>query len=96
MNATPIPVLPEFIAVVPARVAGIPCLIGVSSWDDYVPGNAYGPPEACYEDDGGAGEWCVLDRRGRPAPWLERKMTSRDEEAVAEALFQHFERGCRG
>lgn len=87
----PTPAPAEFIAVVPAHVSGIPCLIGVSAWEPYSPGRSYGPPEDCYEDEGGTGDWCVLDRRGRPAAWLEAKLSSDDEEHIAEVLFEHFE-----
>jgi hypothetical protein len=37
-------------------------------------------------------EWVVLDRRGRPAAWLERKLTdaerSRIEQEVAETMAE--------
>jgi len=61
-----------------SRVCGIPCRIGVISyisepqtWDD--PG--------C-EDF----EYEILDSRGRPAPWLERKMSDKDRLAVEEEI----------
>jgi hypothetical protein len=54
------------LAKIDARIAGIPCLIGVTAWPN--------------DDDGG--EWTILDRRGRPAPWLERKQTEADESRI--------------
>jgi hypothetical protein len=37
-------------------------------------------------------EWDVLDRRGRPAAWLERKLTDDDrqriEQEIAEAMTE--------
>lgn len=67
------------------RIAGIPCLVEAhistvradcradSDWD-YT-----GYSEV---------EWSVLDRRGRPAPWLHRKLTSEDEERIEEELLR--------
>lgn len=64
----------DYIAELPTRVSGIPCLVGVTSYyqaegsysfhaassDDY-----YGYIDMSYE---------ILDRKGRPAPWLEKKL----------------------
>ena len=70
------------------RIQGIPCLIEVtlchvvepqgrnadSDWD------CYGYSEI---------EYNVLDRRGRIAPWLERKMTDDDKELVEEKILNN-------
>jgi hypothetical protein len=62
------------------RVAGIPCIArvvhhlvvkghrGACNPDDY-----YGYEEFEVE---------ILDRRGRPAPWLQRKITSADDDRI--------------
>lgn len=65
------------------RIAGIPCLIGV----------IYFASEAQTWDDPGSvdAEWEVLDRRGRPAPWLERKVDSKEEDAIFEAVCREME-----
>jgi len=73
------------------RVAGIPCLIVVTYWEPYVPAQISGPPEYCYPAEGGCGEWEVRDRRGRPAPWLERKLTEAERERIDQAVFDHME-----
>ncbi|APL99266.1 hypothetical protein [Bordetella phage CN2] len=73
------------------RVAGIPCLIAVHSWEPYVPAQISGPPEHCYPAEGGEGEWSVLDRRGRPAPWLERKLTEAERERIDQLVFDVME-----
>lgn len=80
-----------YIAEIESRVAGIPCLIGVTDWEAYVPAQVSGPPERCYPAEGGCGSWVVLDRRGRKAPWLERKMTSEDERRIDEEIFEAME-----
>jgi hypothetical protein len=59
-----------YLAEIETRVSGIPCRIGVEEWPS--------------EDDGGC--WTVLDRRGRPAPWLARKATERDDDRMRDAI----------
>ncbi len=75
------------------RVCGIPCIIRVLSWDYYTPAKVNGPPEYCYPEEGGDGEWEVLDRRGRPAPWLEAKLANRPDEMsrLNVAVFRKME-----
>ena len=73
------------------RVCGIPCIVRVTHWEPYDPGRTSGPPESCYPPEGGEGEWEILDRNGKPAPWLERKMTDRDQNLVSETVFNHME-----
>lgn len=66
------------------RVAGIPCQALVTEYFRQEPhrGSAwtcdsdmdfYGYEDICYE---------ILDRRGRPAPWLERKLSSKDDDRI--------------
>jgi hypothetical protein len=52
-----------------------------------------GPPEYCYPAEGGCGDWEILDRRGRPAPWLEKKLQSdpRESERLEQEVFEHME-----
>lgn len=72
-------------------VCGIPCVVRVTYWDPYDPGYTSGPPERCYPAEGGDGEWEILDRNGRPAPWLENKMTERDKQILARKVFNYME-----
>lgn len=58
-----------------STVAGIPCVIRIQYAEPFRVGFISGPPEKCYPDEGGLIAWQVLDRRGRPATWLERKLT---------------------
>lgn len=68
-----------FAHLVPAHVAGIPCLIGVASFTKVPPWR--GSPWTCPSDWDYYGytdmEWEVLDRRGRRADWLARKLNAR-------------------
>ncbi len=73
------------------RVCGIPCIVRVTYWEAYIPAKISGPPENCYPAEGGEGDWEILDTRGRPAPWLERKMTDRDRNLLSEEVFNHME-----
>lgn len=74
-----------------SHVAGIPCLIEVTEWEPFVRGRYYGPPEDCYPDEGGFGCWEVLDQRGRPAPWLSRKLTNEDTLRIDKEVFDFME-----
>ncbi len=67
------------------KIAGIPCIakldrmfvqkpLGPSCDSDY---DCYGYTEI---------EFTVCDRRGRPAPWLERKMTYKDQSRIENEL----------
>jgi len=80
-----------YIAEIEARVAGIPCLIGVVDYERYQPAYISGPPEDCYPAEGGTGDFEILDSRGRRAPWLEKKITAQDEENIQEAIFEYME-----
>lgn len=63
-----------------SRVAGIPCQVEVLTYYPALPmritGSGYGdadPPEDEFF------EFQLLDRKGYPAPWLEKKLTQDDE-----------------
>ena len=73
------------------RVCGIPCIVRVKYYEVYIPAKVSGPPEHCYPEEGGEGEWEILDRRGKPAPWLERKMTPADDDQLNREIFNHME-----
>ena len=75
----------------PSRVAGIPCLIEVTEWEPLVRGHYTGPPERCYPDEGGCGSWEVLDKRGRPAPWLASKLQPEDLVRIDQEVFDFME-----
>lgn len=36
-------------------------------------------------------DWRLLDRRGRPAPWLERKLSRANREEVTEFVYKKME-----
>lgn len=67
------------IATIDARVAGIPCQIGVLRFD--AP-SVYGWANI---------DWQLLDRRGRPAAWLERKLDNAARREVEQAVFSYMQ-----
>jgi len=70
------------------RIAGIPCEIEVLHWFKQKPLG-----RNCDSDWDAVGytecEFAVLDRRGRPAPWLEAKVTDEDRARIIEELENH-------
>ena len=71
-----------------ARVAGIPCLIEYRVYGHYEPAKTNAPPEDCYEAQYPEVEFEVLDQRGRPAPWLEKKMTDAERERIEDEILE--------
>ena len=78
------------------RVCGIPCIVRVTYWEPYIPAKISGPPENCYPAEGGYGDWEILDTRGRPAPWLEKKMTAQDHRKLSREVFDYMESETEG
>lgn len=76
------------------RIAGIPCLIEVTHYHRVAPwkGSAYSCPSDVdwygYEEI----DWQVCDQRGRPAAWLEKKMTPEDAERIEGEVSQYMAR----
>lgn len=60
------------------KIAGIPCTVDFRVTGEYVPAKTNAPPESCYEAEYPEIDFTVCDQRGRPAPWLEEKMTPED------------------
>lgn len=77
-------------AEVPTRIDGIPCRVGVThyfsqpalgSWADS-PADCYGFTEC---------EFDVLDQRGRPAAWLQRKLSEKDAARISDEVREYIE-----
>lgn len=71
------------------RVAGIPCLVEIT---DFYAGSApitSGPPELCDPGDSSEVQWRLLDRRGYPAAWLERKLSEDDRTRIDNEALSH-------
>lgn len=74
------------------RIAGIPCKVELTHCFIQPP---LGPQ--CDSDLDCYGyrevEFDVLDRGGRPAPWLERKMSDSERVLIEDLLLKDFEDG---
>lgn len=72
--------------ILDSRVAGIPCKIQVLSYSKQEPmGRSADSDWDCYGYT--EIEFDVLDTRGRPAPWLERKLNSDDRNAIEQEII---------
>lgn len=57
------------------RVAGIPALVRVTGYTPFVSARTYGVhPDWAQPGCGGDLDYEICDGRGRPAPWLARKL----------------------
>jgi hypothetical protein len=77
-----------YLAEIETRIAGIPCIVGVTHFERQ---------GACRHADSDIDyrgyvevEWDVLDRRGRPAPWLSRKVTDDISDDINAEVIEHF------
>ncbi|MBP8284819.1 MAG: hypothetical protein KAX46_13060 [Chromatiaceae bacterium] len=68
------------------RISGIPARIEVTSYIPWRPARLYGHPDSWAPAEGEI-EWEVLDRRGRPAPWLARKLSPADRRDIEKDLI---------
>ena len=73
-----------------------PCIIRVTSYEPYRPGRTCGPPEACYEDEGGHGDWEVCDLDGRVSEELGSRITDKDIQRIEREIFEEMEALIRG
>ncbi len=80
----------NYIAEIETRVAGIPCLIGVISFNRVE--GSYNYNAASDMDYYGytESEWEVCDRRGRKAQWLERKLNSKATDEIETVIAEYF------
>lgn len=73
-----------------STVAGIPCLIRV---DYFFKQKPLGP--MCDSDMDCYGyvnvDFTVCDRRGRPAPWLEKKLSTEDKERIETEIEEAYQ-----
>ena len=66
-----------YIAEIETRVAGIPCIVGVTYFESVRGSYSYHAASDMDYHGYTECEFEVLDRRGRKAPWLERKLTDK-------------------
>ena len=79
----------SYTAVIEARIAGIPCKVGVTHYHNQA-GNSHADSDYDYYGYTDI-EYDVLDRNGRKALWLERKVTDEDELNVENSIIKYFQ-----
>jgi len=73
-------------------IAGIPCQVGdIEVRGSYCPAKVNADPDDCYEAEYPEVSFVVQDQRGRPAPWLERKMTDEDLARITGEILEELE-----
>lgn len=68
------------------RLAGIPCIIEAES--RVIKGQGYSAPSDLDARGWVESTFRVLDRRGRYAAWLERKLTDKSTQAINEMIAE--------
>lgn len=82
----------SFLAVFDSRVAGIPCQIGVVNYEKHAPMSVYKAHSDLEFYGYSEANYVVLDRRGRPAPWLQRKLD--DDSSILEQIDELMGGSC--
>lgn len=77
--------------IITTHVCGIPCKAKLTYYSPARSARVYGPPEDCYEAEDAEVDFAILDRRGRPAAWLEKKMTDDDVFRIEGELIEAAE-----
>lgn len=70
------------------HVCGIPCLVDYRVYGKYMPARIHADPDDCYEAQYPEIEFTILDRRGRPAPWLSKKLTAPEIERIENEILE--------
>ena len=82
----------SYIAKIESRVAGIPCIIGVTHFES-VKGSFDYHADSDWDYHGYTEcEFEMLDRKGYKAKWLESKITQDDESEIESIIIKHFEK----
>ena len=80
----------QYIAKIPSTVAGIPCLIGVMTYDS-VAGDSR-CTDSDYDFNGYTDiDFEILDRKGYSAAWLEKKVTSSVKDQIEDTIHAYFD-----
>ncbi len=74
------------IAELEHRIAGIPCKIAVVSFTSVPASYSYNAPSDLDYYGYVESDWFVLDRRGRHAPWLEKKVDKHEEQLIEDLI----------
>lgn len=70
------------------KINEIPCTVDYTIRGKYKPAKIDADPDSCYEAEYPEVEFTVCDRNGRPAPWLEAKMTDEDRQRIENEILE--------
>jgi len=81
----------SYLTVFDSRISGIPCQIGVVTYSRQKPGRISLRDAECPEDFYGwtDTDYEVLDQKGKPASWLQEKLT--DDDFIIDQIKEHME-----
>lgn len=74
------------------RITGIPCQVEVTRFYHGRPARLHGHPDTWAPPEYEEINFQVLDRRGRPAPWLEEKLDAQDRVRIERELSDYIKR----
>lgn len=80
----------SYIAEIESRVAGIPCIIGVTHFESVKGSYSYHAASDWDYHGYTECEFEVLDRRGRKAAWLERKLDDKMTQEIESEIAEYF------
>ena len=80
----------NYIAEIEYTIAGIPCLIGVIDYTSVKGSHSYSAPSDMDYYGYTECDWEILDRKGYRANWLAKKITSRDEDLINDAINEYM------
>lgn len=78
----------QYIDEIPFTISGIPCLIGVTHYLKVNGSHSYNAPSDMDYHGYTECDYDILDRKGYPAAWLERKGV--DSDAADEAIDAYY------
>ena len=79
----------NFLTVFDTRLAGIPCQVGVLNYERHAPLSAHQAHSDIEFYGFTETDYVILDRRGRPAPWLQRKLS--DDSSILSEIHDVME-----
>ena len=74
------------------KISGIPCQVLITCYYPARPARLHGHPDRYAPGETDEISFQVLDRRGRPAPWLEEKLTEDDRVRIERELSDYIKR----
>lgn len=79
-----------YLTEIETRISGIPCIVGVTHFDREQGSYSYHAASDLDYYGYTECEFDVLDRRGRKAPWLERKLSDSEIRRIESEIAEYF------